>query len=210
MSTAATPNYYEVLQLSPNADQLVISKVYRLLAAYYHPDNKQTGNEERFKLVLESYEVLSDPARRSRYNLELYGSSAKSGKSPAPHGTRADTSLSQDNIGSRSAAFEAAIKATENQISEREVRKLILLALYDVRRNNPGNPEVSLLVLSELLGFSVSELEFSTWYLKEKGFIKITESADFLITVAGVDHVEKEYLEPEGKKYPLSLPAPRS
>jgi hypothetical protein len=210
MSTAATPNYYEVLQLSPNADQLVISKVYRLLAAYYHPDNKQTGNEEKFKLVLESYEVLSDPARRSRYNLELYGSSGKTGKSPGPYGTKTDASSNQDTMGSRSAALEAAIKATENQISEREIRKLILLALYDVRRNNPGNPEVSLLVLSELLGCSVPELEFSTWYLKEKGLIKVTESADFLILVAGVDHVEKEYLKAEDKRYPLSLPAPRS
>jgi DnaJ-class molecular chaperone len=42
--TQSTPqNYYELLQLSPNAEQLVITKIYRLLAAYYHPDNKQSG-----------------------------------------------------------------------------------------------------------------------------------------------------------------------
>jgi DnaJ-class molecular chaperone len=57
-------NYYEILQVSSKAEQLVINKAYRLLAAYYHPDNKQTGNEEKFKQVLKAYEVLSDPARR--------------------------------------------------------------------------------------------------------------------------------------------------
>ncbi|MCI0418668.1 MAG: DnaJ domain-containing protein, partial [Acidobacteria bacterium] len=67
MSQRAPQNYYELLQLSPNAEQLVITKVYRLLAAYYHPDNKQTGNEEKFKTVLKAYEVLSDPTKRSRY-----------------------------------------------------------------------------------------------------------------------------------------------
>jgi len=76
MSQMSVQNYYEVLQLSPNAAQLVITKVYRLLAAYYHPDNKQTGDEEKFKQVLKAYEVLSDPARRSKYNLECLGQSA--------------------------------------------------------------------------------------------------------------------------------------
>ena len=76
MTESASQNYYEILQLSPNAEQLVITKVYRLLAAYYHPDNKQTGDEEKFKRVLKAYEVLSDPAKRSRYNLEFLGKNA--------------------------------------------------------------------------------------------------------------------------------------
>lgn len=210
MSTSAAPNYYEILQLSPNAEQVVITKIYRLLAAYYHPDNKQTGNEERFKLVLESYEVLSDPAKRSRYNLDLFGSNGKSGRFPTQNDLQSKPSSIQEILGSQSNTFEAAVLASENQISERTIRKLILLALYDVRRNTPDNPEISLLVLSELLGCTLHGLEFSTWYLKEKGLIKVTESADFSITVAGVDHVEREFLEPDSKKYPLSLPAPRN
>ena len=72
-SNNGTPDYYELLQLNSNAEQLVVTKVYRLLAAYYHPDNKQTGNEEKFKQILEAYEVLSDPAKRSRYDLNYHG-----------------------------------------------------------------------------------------------------------------------------------------
>ena len=86
MTESTLPNYYELLQLSPNAEQLVITKIYRLLAAYYHPDNKQTGDEEKFKSVLKAYEVLSDPAKRSRYNVEFLGKEPASGPQPRPEG----------------------------------------------------------------------------------------------------------------------------
>src|SRR2546429_2661376 len=88
MTETVKPNHdhYETLQLSPNAEQLVITKIYRLLAAYYHPDNKQTGDEEKFKSVLKAYEVLSDPAKRSRYNIELFGRDAPRTAQSRPEG----------------------------------------------------------------------------------------------------------------------------
>lgn len=199
-------NYYEILQISPKAEQLVITKVYRLLAAYYHPDNKQTGNEERFKLVLKAYDILSDPAKRSLYNLDLFGSDnsqTKSGSIPQPPSSQ----KSQPTLSRPTPSFvEREAQSGENGLSERELRKALLTALYDVRRNTPGNPEVSLLVLSELLGCSIDGLEFSTWYLKEKGLIKISESADFCITVTGVDHVEQGLERKEAGNQHLSLP----
>ncbi len=199
-------NYYETLQLSPHAELLVITKVYRLLAAYYHPDNKQTGNEERFKQVLKAYEVLSDPAKRSRYDLEFFGPNSKRAKITSAQDEKSSFSQTRESLRSRLGQFEESYLPNENNISEREMRKFMLLALYDIRRNNPGNPEISLLVLSELLGCSINNLEFSNWYLKEKGLIKISESADFSITVAGVDYVEKNLLKIETEKYVLSLP----
>ena len=38
-------DYYEVLQVSPNADLDTIHRVYRLLAQRFHPDNRESGNE---------------------------------------------------------------------------------------------------------------------------------------------------------------------
>jgi len=55
-------NHYETLQLSQNADGETIERVYRLLAKRYHPDNKVSGDETRFRAVREAYEVLArDP-----------------------------------------------------------------------------------------------------------------------------------------------------
>jgi hypothetical protein len=59
---------YEVMQLSPRADAETISRVYRLLASRYHPDNHETGNSEKFIRLAEAYGILSDPEKRARYD----------------------------------------------------------------------------------------------------------------------------------------------
>ncbi|MBM3404307.1 MAG: molecular chaperone DnaJ [Bacteroidetes bacterium] len=63
-------DYYEILEVSRNADETEIKKAYRKKALQYHPD-KNPGNkesEEHFKEAAEAYEVLSDPDKRSRYD----------------------------------------------------------------------------------------------------------------------------------------------
>jgi hypothetical protein len=66
--TAGTPDCYEVMQLSPNADPDTISRVYRILAARYHPDNAETGNSEMFLRLSEAYQILSNPEKRALYD----------------------------------------------------------------------------------------------------------------------------------------------
>jgi len=63
-------DYYEVLQLSPNADSETVQRVYRMLAQRHHPDNQDTGDAETFKLLVEAHRVLSDPEQRAAYDLE--------------------------------------------------------------------------------------------------------------------------------------------
>ena len=67
-SNSDAPDYYEVMQLSPNADANTISRVYRLLASQYHPDNSETGNSEMFLRLSEAYQILSDPVKRASYD----------------------------------------------------------------------------------------------------------------------------------------------
>ncbi len=70
-------DYYEVLEVSSNADQEEIKKSYRRLARKYHPDansgDKET--EARFKEIKEAYDVLSDPHKRAAY--DRYGHQAE-------------------------------------------------------------------------------------------------------------------------------------
>lgn len=65
--------YYDVLQVSPNADPEVIKAAYRSLAQRFHPD-KNPGNpdaERYFKIINRAYEVLSDSAKREEYDATL-------------------------------------------------------------------------------------------------------------------------------------------
>ena len=62
-------DYYEILGVSRDADNSAIKSAYRKLARKYHPDvNKTKEAEEKFKDINEAYEVLSDKAKRQRYD----------------------------------------------------------------------------------------------------------------------------------------------
>src|SRR4051794_20305633 len=62
-------DYYEVLQVSTKAEQDTIQRVFRLLAQRFHPDNKETGNDARFREIHRAYSVLNDPEQRARYDI---------------------------------------------------------------------------------------------------------------------------------------------
>ncbi len=62
-------DYYKILGVDRSADDKTIKQAYRRLARKYHPDVAKTkGTAERFKEINEAYEVLSDPAKRQRYD----------------------------------------------------------------------------------------------------------------------------------------------
>lgn len=62
-------DYYDLLNVSRDANPETLKRAYRRLARQYHPDvNKEPGAEERFKEIGRAYEVLSDPEKRSRYD----------------------------------------------------------------------------------------------------------------------------------------------
>lgn len=67
-------DYYQVLQVSPNATAEEIKKSYRRLAFKYHPDKNHddTLAEAVFRQVIEAYEVLSDPLKRDDYNKKTF------------------------------------------------------------------------------------------------------------------------------------------
>ncbi len=80
-------SYYEILEVSRDADKTTIKKAYRAMAKKYHPD-KNPGDEEaehNFKLCNEAYQCLSDDSQRETYDrygkegLQGMGSSRSSG-----------------------------------------------------------------------------------------------------------------------------------
>ena len=63
-------DYYKDLGVARSASQADIKRAYRKLARQHHPDVKpgDAASERRFKEINEANEVLSDPAKRQRYD----------------------------------------------------------------------------------------------------------------------------------------------
>lgn len=63
-------DYYEILGVKRDSSQEEIKKAYRQLALKNHPDRNpgDPNAESRFKEAAEAYEVLSDQAKRQRYD----------------------------------------------------------------------------------------------------------------------------------------------
>src|SRR5512133_1935753 len=150
------PDYYEFLQISPTAEADTIHRVYRFLAARLHPDNQDTGDAEKFFLLAQAYEVLSNPERRAAYD------AARRTSQPAPLSTWIDF--------------------MDNMEGEMNRRLGVLAVLYFQRRTNPNAPEVSFRGLETRLGFPRDYLEFTAWYLRTKGYITRADNSEFTIT----------------------------
>ena len=69
MITTVEPNYWSLLGVSPGCESSELKAAFRREARKWHPDlNKNDVNaEERFKLINEAYDILSDPYKRNAW-----------------------------------------------------------------------------------------------------------------------------------------------
>jgi curved DNA-binding protein CbpA len=165
MPPAPFIDHYEVLQLSPRADQDTIHRVFRHLAKRFHPDNTESGDTRRFQELFEAFQVLSDPGERALYDARY------------EQGREAQWRIfDQETLG-------------DDVEADRRIRAAILSVLYAARRNEPDRPGVGTVELERLLGCPEEHLKFHFWYLRENGWVQRLESGLLPITVAGVDQV---------------------
>lgn len=99
-------NHYETLGINSSATPDEVRRAYRILARRYHPDlNPGKGTEDKFKLISESYAVLSDPERRRVFDIELQAFQAKA--------TRASAAADASARARRAKAWQRAEEAAE-------------------------------------------------------------------------------------------------
>jgi hypothetical protein len=165
-SAGVNLDYYEILQLSSAAEAETIHRVYKIMAARFHPDNPDSGDPERFLMLSEAYRVLSDPVQRAQYDRQR------------GEPTRALP------------LFQARAFVDEKE-GEQNRRLGVLCLLFTQRRRNPDRPTIGLIELEEMMSIPREYLEFTLWYLKQKKYVEMGQGADFALTVEGVDYVEE-------------------
>ena len=161
-------DYYELLQISPNAEPDTIQRVYRLLAQRYHPDNLETGNAAKFRLIHEAYSVLSDPDARVKYDV-------------------AHRDMQHD----RWRLISLASAAPGSSSDDKMVRLTVLDLLCAQRRVDPTHPGLFPREIGKLTGIPIEHLEFCTWYLIQKRLIQRSDSSQLVITGEGVDYLDE-------------------
>lgn len=160
-------DYYELMQISPNAEMETIQRVYRMLAARYHPDNPETADPDRFMLLNEAYGILSSQESRAHYDMTY-----QSGRTQPME------------------VFN--LKEFAMGISGENHRRMgILCLLYNRRRTDPDKPGMSLLDFEKVMSFPREHLIFTMWYLQSKGLLLQGEQSDFAISADGVDYIEQ-------------------
>jgi curved DNA-binding protein len=162
-------DYYDILHVKRNCDSKALESAYRYLLKKYHPDHTGIADSRQFKEVMEAYRVLRDPDRRSEYD-KLYDQNNREEwlRSASNGGVEIDEAAALDDA---------------------DAHAKILMFLYRKRRENAQDAGVVGYYLQNMLNCSDEHFEFHKWYLKEKGFIVITEHGTLAITIQGIDHV---------------------
>src|SRR5215467_10767140 len=141
MAESGFIDYYELLQISPNAESETIHRVFKMLANRYHPDNQETGDMDKFVMLNRAYETLSRPDLRSEYD-QIY---------------------TQRNIEPME-LFE--LKEFAIGVDGEANRRMgVLCLLYNRRRSNPEDPGLSILEFESLMSSPREHLMFTIWYL---------------------------------------------
>ena len=168
--TETTNDFYELLQVSANAETDTINRVYRLLAQRFHPDNRETGNEDRFRQIHEAHAVLSDPEKRARYDI-LYHQKRQDRWKLVSTGARAENDFEMEQI----------------------YRLTLLEVLYTRRRLEPSAPAVFTGDLESMLGRPREHMEFTIWFLYSKKLVIRDDNSRLMITADGVEYLEQNY-----------------
>jgi len=161
---------YDVLQVSDNAETEMIGRVYRILAQRYHPDNRETGNEARFREITEAYQILSNPEKRARYD-----------------------ATNQKRRKDRWRVVAAGADSENDFEMEQAVRLTMLEALYTKRRLEPSTPGIFSRDLERMLGRPREHLEFTIWFLSQKKLISTDDNSRLYLTADGVEYLEESY-----------------
>ncbi len=154
---------YEMLEVSPNASQKTIERMFRYFAQRYHPDRKSTGDAERFRKIVKAYETLKESESRAEYD------------SRYKRNIDYQWSLVEE-------AGDDAIFDNDGLIQER-----VLSVLYTKRKRDPHEPGLGPIQLERLTGCPHEMLDFHLWYLRDKGWIMRMENGSMAITADGVD-----------------------
>lgn len=167
MSSEKFVDYYEMLQISPNADTETIERIFRHFAKKHHPDNNESADHEHFYQLVEAHKVLSDPESRASYDIK------------------------HQNYWNNKWSIAAMASDSSALTEDKTVRERLLSMLYFQRRRYMNKPGLGEHEMARLINTPHELVEFHLWYFRSKGWIERLENGHLAITAEGVDEAEQ-------------------
>lgn len=167
-------DHYAVLGVQRDATSGAIAAAYHALANKYHPNTPRTGDRAMFAKLNLAYETLSDPAARAEYD-KLTSPAVVEREAPRFTGE----------------GFFSRLRLENHR------RLAALCVLYDHRQKNPARPTMTFRELEPLMTLDADELNFSLWFLRQRGYVMIDDKSSIQITVDGMEHLERQAPAPE-------------
>ena len=160
-------DHYEVFGVDPKANAEAIKDAYSRLAVKYSPANAKTGDKEKFAELNASYEVLCDPHLRNTFD-----------------GVR--TGGAEDD------EFSFPVDEFLDDLAADAGRRSCLLALlYHRRKAKSISPGISMRQIEAVMNVDAEQLSFVVWVLKQQGLVVGDDKSRLLITVGGIEYVER-------------------
>lgn len=160
-------DYYEILEVSPKASFETIERVFRFLAKRYHPDSNTDRSPEKFKVIVEAYQALSNPELRAEF----------------------DVALDRNRLLEKQ--IEEGAGSVDNDAADRH---RLLSIFYAQRRRDMKYPGLGISTVEHMMNIPQEVLDFHIWYFRERGWIQREEGGSISITADGVDKLESTSL----------------
>jgi curved DNA-binding protein CbpA len=163
MSAEEFVDFYEVLEISPNASSETVERVFRYLAKKHHPDVSDQNDAVYFTKLVEAFDTLRDPQRRAAF----------------------DACYEQQKQ-----ANAELVQTASDSCDDTIQRYQLLSLLYAQRKRNFKKPGIGLGTIESLVDYPAEDVNFHLWYFREKGWVGREESGQISITADGVDQVD--------------------
>jgi hypothetical protein len=141
---------YRILQVAPHAEIEVIEAAYRRLARKYHPDvDSSASATQRMQEINWAYEILSDPAKRAKYDTSVRSATPRPRPGYRPKHPPPSPRSSQSTTARSAPSRTTSTAPTPAESSPSFLRRywfwivLVIAAVYMLNRSQPDEAPLS-------------------------------------------------------------------
>lgn len=160
-------DHYKILGIDPKASTDVVQMAYNALRNIYDTSVGTEPSHEKMDEITLALEVLMDPQGRKMFD-----------------------SVRGGNDDDREVKFSGMVFFSE--LTQEQSRRLTMLCvLYDVRRQNPRVPMVTMRQFEKVVDMTENQIQMSLWYLKTLSYVSVDDKSKMQITAQGMEFLEE-------------------